>query len=372
MRIAFIGQKGIPALSGGVEKHVENVAVRMAKEGHQVFVYVRSHYTDPSLKEFKGVRLIHTPSINTKHLDAIVHTFFSSLHSLFMSYDVIHYQSIGPSMLSFIPKIFKRKVKVISTFHCQDYFHKKWSWFARLMLRIGEYVTCTIPNKTIVVSKGLRDYVLSAYDKEVPVIPNGADIETNIGSDVLNQFNLREGRYIVVVSRLVKHKGIHYLINAFQQLEDTNKLPNNFKLVIIGKNAETPEYEEYLKLMSKDRGTIMFLGEQIGRNLRQLFANAYLFVQPSESEGMSIALLEAMGYGLASLVSDIPANLEAIGDAGMSFKNKNIDDLRDKLAYLLNRPDEVEKLGRKAQERIRDLYSWDAIVKQTIDVYKSA
>ncbi|MEK7494935.1 MAG: glycosyl transferase family 1, partial [Patescibacteria group bacterium] len=62
MKIAFIGQKGIPAISGGVEKHVEKIAVRLAAQGHDVTAYVRSHYTKPTLTHFKGVKLVHTPS----------------------------------------------------------------------------------------------------------------------------------------------------------------------------------------------------------------------------------------------------------------------------------------------------------------------
>lgn len=371
MRIAFIGQKGIPAQSGGVEKHVENVAVRMAQAGHDVFVYVRSHYTDSSLKVYKGVTLVHMPSIKTKNLDAITHTFFSTIHALFQGYDVIHYQSVGPTTLSFIPLLLTWKTKVVATFHCQDHFHAKWGWFARTYLKFGEYVTCTVPAGTIVVSRALQEYALQAYGRKAVFIPNGADTDMNVGSDTLSQFGLKEQRYILSVGRLVKHKGVHYLINAFGQLEDTNKLPNNFKLVIVGKNAQTPEYEEYLKILSRGRENILFTGEQTGRNLRQLFANAYLFVQPSESEGMSIALLEAMGYGLMPVVSDIEANTEVVSDAGIVFKSKNTDDLRDKLAYLLNRPEEVFALGAQARKRISDHYSWDAIAKQTIQFYQS-
>lgn len=99
MKIAFIGQKGIPAIAGGVEKHVEKLASRLVAEGHEVTVYVRSHYTPKSLEIFEGVKLVHIPSIHTKHLDAISHTLFATLHALFTHYDVIHYQSIGPSIL---------------------------------------------------------------------------------------------------------------------------------------------------------------------------------------------------------------------------------------------------------------------------------
>lgn len=371
MRIAFIGQKGIPARSGGVEKHVENVAVRMAQEGHDVVVYARSHYTDPSLKEYKGVAIVHTPSIMTKNLDAITHTFFSTMHALFQGYDVIHYQSIGPATLSFLPILLTRKTKVIATFHCQDYFHKKWGWFAKMYLKFGEYAACVFPHRTIVVSRGLQEYAMRTYSRKPVLIPNGADVETNIGSSALDQFGLKEKEYILSVGRLVRHKGVHYLIEAFGKLKSMEKIPADFKLVVVGTHAGTPDYEASLKAMGLGREDIVFLGEQTGENLRQLFAHAYLFVQPSESEGLSIALLEAMGYGLATLVSDIDANTEAISHTGIVFENKNPVDLSEKIAYLVENPEEAIRLGKMAQDRIRNEYGWDRIARKTLESYQS-
>jgi glycosyltransferase involved in cell wall biosynthesis len=372
MRIAFIGQKGIPAVSGGVEKHVEELAVRMADMGHEVFVYVRNNYTDKNVENYRGVNLIHLPSISTKHLDAISHTFFATMHALFQGYDVVHYQAIGPSFLSWIIKVLKRKNILISTFHCQDYFHQKWGWFARNSLRLGEYVTCVVPDKTIAVSKELATYAKEKYGTDAAVVPNGANVDFNAASGQLSEWGLREKRYILTVGRLIKHKGVHYLIEAFKQLEDTGKLPNNFKLVIVGDGFHTDDYVKYLKTISEGRSNIIFTGNQRGENLSQLFSHAYLFVQPSEYEGLSIALLEAMGYGLAPLVSDIKENLGAVEETGISFKVKDVQDLRDKLAYLMNRPDEIERLGKIAKERVAQEYSWDSIAKKTINVYREA
>ena len=372
MRIAFIGQKGIPARSGGVEKYVEQIAVRLAEKGHDVFVYVRPQYTDPSLLAWKGVHLIHLPSIPTKHLDAISHTFFATVHALFGRYDIIHYQAVGPSLLSFIPAWLLRHAKVISTFHCRDYFHKKWGWIARETLRLGERVACRIPRRTIVVSRELREYVMRMYRRHADLIPNGANVlrEKPI-AESLSGFGLRENRYILSVGRLVGHKGVHYLVKAFMELEDTNKVPNNTKLVIVGTHANTKEYESYLRLMAKGRENILFLGERFGRELEELFSYAALFVQPSESEGMSIALLEAMAHGLPTIASDIRINRETISSAGILFQNKNVSDLREKMAFLLNAPEEAASLGARAKKRVADEYSWDAIAEKTLRLYES-
>lgn len=371
MRIAFIGQKGIPAKFGGVEKYVEQISVRMAAAGNDVFVYVRPNYTDPALHAWKSVHIIHMPSIPTKHLDAISHTFFSTIHALFQRYDVIHFQAIGPTSFSWIPAWFSPRTRIISTFHCRDYFHKKWGWFARKCLQFGEWITCRVPKKTIVVSRELFDYVVKKYRIRAEFIPNGANVVVEKALPVsLPGFGIREGRFILFVGRLVGHKGVHYLIKAFLDLEDTNKLPNNMKLVIVGSNANTPEYESYLHMMSKGRENVVFLGERYGHELEELFSHATLFVQPSESEGMSIVLLEAMAHGLPTIASDIRVNHEVLSGVGLLFKNKNVADLRDKMAFLLNRPEEGLALGNQARKRVGTEYSWDAITEKTLATYR--
>lgn len=370
MKIAFIGQKGIPAIAGGVEKHVEKLSTRLAAQGHDVTVYVRSHYTPASLEEFEGVQLVHVPSINTKHLDAITHTFAATLHALFSSYDIIHYQSIGPSVLSVIPRVFKPKTRVVATFHSRDYTHKKWGFFARTLLHVAEYITCTVPERTIVSSETLIDYAKEAYGRVVTFIPSGAEVTFEKDTRTLAEFGLRSKRYLLAVHRLVPHKGTHYLIKAFKELEDTNRIPNNFKLVIVGAAANTEEYETFLKHLAEGRPNILLVGEQTGKVLETLYSHAYLYVQPSEQEGLSLALLEAMGHGLLPVVSDIEPHKEAVANTGAFFPVKDVDGLKKELAYFINRSDEVEALGKAAQERVREHYSWDAVAKKTLEVYQ--
>ncbi len=372
MKIALIGQKGIPAKSGGVEKHVEKLTERLVALGHEVTVYTRPHYTDKALREWQGVRLVSLPSIRTKHLDAITHTFAATAHALFQDYDVIHYQSIGPSTLAFIPRILKRSTLVVATFHSRDYFHKKWGSLAKWFLHMAENLICIVPEKTIGISHGIVDYARERYGTDILYIPNGAEGELVATTGFLGAFGLKEKRYLLVVSRLVAHKGIHYLIKAFQDLEDTGKLPNNYKLVIVGAHAETPEYEAYLKTMSTGRDNVLFLGEQTGTALAELFSHAAMFVQPSEDEGLSIALLEAMSYGLPIVASDIPGNEEALGGAGVYFKTKSVDSLKSELAALINRPEEMEAFGKLARGRAQNVYGWESIARQTVEAYEDA
>lgn len=372
MKIAFIGQKGIPAVYGGVERYVESMAVRMASQGHDVSVYVRDHYTDKKLGEYKGVKLIHLPTINAKNLDAITHTFLSTMHALFQQYDIIHYQAIGPASLSFIPKFFRPQFVVAATFHCQDYFHQKWGFLARMYLKFGELVTCRVPHRTITVSKTLKNYVRKAYGKDCIHIPNGAEIKETDRFNAITKWDLKSKRYVVAITRLIRHKGIHFLIEAFKRSKDEKKIPPDFKLVIVGDGYHTEGYVGYLKKISTGREDIVFTGSQNGEVLAQLFSNAYLFVQPSESEGLSIAILEAMSHGTATLVSDIPENIEAVGDVGFSFRSKDVAALKIQLDRLINDPRLVQEAAEKGRVRARSEYDWDKIVNRTLEVYADA
>lgn len=369
MKIAFIGQKGIPAKSGGVENHVENLAVELAQKGHAVFVYVRNNYTDKNLMEYKGVKLIHLPSISTKNLDAISHTFLAIAHAIFQNYDVVHFHSIGPNSLNFLIKIFKPKTALIATYHCQDYLHQKWGIFARAYLKLGEYMTCKVPDKTIVVTSILQKFVKNKFGEETVVIPSGVRVLRNESVKELEKWNLKDNGYIVSVSRLIRHKGIHYLIEAFKKLEDKN-LSGGKKLVIVGDGFHTAGYAAELKEIARGRKNIIFVGAQKGEALNQLFSHSYLFVQPSHYEGLSIALLEAMGYGKAVLVSDIAENTEVVAEAGVSFKQGDAVDLEVRLAELIADQERVDALAQAGKERVEKLYNWTDVAHKIENVYK--
>lgn len=367
MKIALIGQKGIPAKEGGVERHVEDLAVRLGGEGVSVTVYSRKNYTGVSKRKYtyKGVEVINLPGVSTKNLDAITHTFLACLHLLFKRVDVIHFHSIGPSSLIWLAKILKPATPVVATFHTQCYLHQKWSGFARAYLKFGEKMCCRSSDKVISVSEGLKEYVRNKYHRSARYIPNGISAPKPIkeAREIL-KWDLRPGNYIVTVSRLVRHKGIHYLVDAYKR-SNTDK-----KLVIVGGSANTDDYVKELKDLAGDDPRIIFTGSQSGNILEELFFNACLFVQPSESEGLSIALLEAMAYGLPIIASDIPENKEVIKDTGLTFKNKDPRHLAERMEYFLSRPEKMKDMGVSAKMRVEKNYNWDNIAKETLNVYK--
>lgn len=365
MKIAFIGQKGIPAQTGGVEKQVEELLVHLAARGHDVYAYARSGYA-PKMTEYKGVKLISLPFIKGKNFEAISHTFLAVIHLAFHKFDIIHFQSIGPASLLWLVKILKPRTPVVFTFHCQDYYHKKWGFFAKLYLRLGEKVGCNLADQTLVTSKELTTYAVNRYDKGARYMASGINEPTIVDAkEIKDKWNLDKDSYILLASRLVRHKGIHYFIEAFKRIK-TDK-----KLVIAGGSAYTDDYINELHELARGDDRIIFTGSQSGSTLQELYSNAYIFGQPSEYEGLSMGLLEAMSYALPCFASDIPANLEALGGLGYTFKNRNVDDLYNKLSEVLAMSSEdLDQAGKALQKRTREEYNWSNIVDDTLALYQ--
>lgn len=368
MKIAMIGQKGIPvSQGGGVEKHVQELAVRLA-HSNTVIAYTRPHYTPTTYSHYYKVKLVSLRSIRTKHLDAITHTFLSIVHAtLKEKVDVVHIHSVGPALLAWLPRLLRPQAKVVVTFHSMDRQHQKWNRFAKMMLWLGEWSTMKFAHEVITVSKALQSYTYEMHDRLVTYIPNGISEMTILpAKTITEQYGLSVNSYILAVTRLVPHKGIHHLIKAYQQLH-TDK-----KLVIVGGSAYTDEYVQELHTLAGNNPNIIFTGNQIGAKLAELFSNAYCYVLPSESEGLSIALLEAAAYGKMVIAADIPANTDIVSYCGVSFYRNNVEDLQRKLAQVLAKPHFVDQLGAAGQAYVLRNYHWNDIAQQTDQLYQHA
>lgn len=368
----MIGQKGIPAHSGGIERHVEELSAELAKLGHDVLVYCRRWYAGTQ-ETYRGVECIEAPCLQTKHLDAISHTFTSIILAAKANVDVFHIHGVGPALLCWLPKLLRPQAKVVVTFHCIDRHHQKWNWVARLMLHIGEWMAHKIPDATITVSKTLQDYSRLSYGVDTMYIPNGTQIPmTEPDYSLLKPFGLVPDSYLMFCARLVKHKGAHVLIDAWKQLRLAQpNLTKNVKLAIVGGSAFTDDYVELLTAMAKDDDSIVLTGNQSGDILETLFAGSYANIHPSESEGLPIAVLEAMSYGKCVLSSDIPENLELTKEHGLTFRTGDIQDLVEKMQMLLEHPKQVSSVGQESRAHVAKNYDWKDIAEKTSYLYEA-
>ena len=372
LRVAMIGHKRVPSREGGVEIVVWELARRLRDRGRDVTCYNRSGYhvrrsdyesvTGKRGVYCEGIRIITVPTVKNGKLNAIIYAALATLRSLFGGYDVIHFHAEGPCLMCWLPKLFG--IRVVATIHGLDWQRAKWGAFASRMLKTGEKMAARHADEVIVLSRNVQDYFLSEYGRNTRFIPNGVVRPKKVPAHEIKQrWGLSEGSYIMTLSRIVPEKGLHYLLEAFRGIS-TDK-----KLIIAGGPSNAVEYYEEIQALAAADDRVILAGLVEGNTLAELLSNACVFCLPSDVEGMSISLLEAMSYGNCCLVSDIPENTEVVEDKAATFARGNVRDLQEKLSALLNDPKAVNRYRDCAADFICRKYDWDRITEETEELY---
>lgn len=370
MKIAMFGHKRIPSREGGIEIVVEELATRMSALGHEVTCYNRgghhvsgAQYDNTSTKELQQVRLKTVWTLDKKGLAAVTSSISAAICSAFSKAEVVHIHAEGPALMCWLPKLFGKKV--IVTVHGLDWQREKWKGgFAARYIRWGEKAAVRYADTIIVLSRNIQQYFQDTYGRKTVMIPNGVTKpEIREAMEITKQYGLHKDEYILFLGRLVPEKGIHYLIEAYQQIT-TDK-----KLVIAGGGSDAGDYEEKIRYMAAGNEKILFTGFIQGRILEELYSNAYIYVLPSDMEGMPLSLLEAMSYGNCCLTSDIPECTEVVEDHGVVFEHGEKQRLREKLQQLCEDIETVQKYKEKACDFICGKYNWDVVTAKTLELY---
>jgi len=361
MRIFVTGTRGIPDIPGGVERHCEELYPRLAAMGHEVVVCTRSCYVTQDVTDWRGVRLAKLPAPRINALEAIMHTARSVFHARKHSPDLVHVHAIGPGLMVPLAKLMG--FRVVVTNHGPDYDRAKWGGFAKTALKLGEWLGGKYADEVIVISSGIGDTVRRRCKREGRLIYNGVPpAERSAGTEYLEQIGVEPGNFILAVARLVPEKGLHDLIEAFVQLKP------DCKLVIAGGADHETAYSRELVAGAGNLDAVVLTGYITGEPLRQVYSHARVFCLPSYHEGLPIALLEALSYGLPVVASDIPANREVELPAGWYFRCGDVDDLRTRLEEMLGSRETAAECVAMT-ERVRTVYDWDEIARQVETVY---
>ena len=363
MKIAMIGQKNIPSRAGGVEIVVEEISTRLVDKGYEVVCYNRRRKGTNSLKEYKGIKLKSVFTIDARGIAAMTSSLFASVRAAFGKYDVVHYHAEGPSAMCFLPKAFGKRIVV--TVHGLDWQRSKWGGFASKYIWFGEKMAVKYADEIIVLSENVKNYFSDTYGRETVYIPNGITKNTPVEANMIyKNWGINKDSYILFLGRIVPEKGIEYLIEAFKKL-NTDK-----KLVITGGSSDTDDYLKYIKNLCKETKNVIFTDFVEGEMLNELYSNAYIYVLPSDLEGMPMSLLEAMSFSNCCVVSDIPECASVAKDKAVIFERGNIEDLNKKLQTLCDNDVLVQQYKDEAADYICSKYNWDDIVEETIKLYK--
>ncbi len=374
LHIAMIGHKHVPSREGGVEVVVWELSKRLRDMGHEVDCLNRSGYhmkaSDYERVQGKrgcyrdGIRIITVPTFRNTRYNAVVYAALATVKALFGHYDVIHFHAEGPCLFMWLPKLFG--IRTVATIHGLDWQRAKWGNFASRMILKGEQTAVRCADELIVLSENVRGYFKETYGRDAHYIPNGIyRPEKKEPAIITEKYGLKGDDYILTLSRLVPEKGLHYLIKAFQDID------TDVKLVIAGGSGGAGAYEEELHSLAAKDDRIVFTGFVSGEPLEELMSNARIFCLPSDVEGMSVSLLEAMSYGNCCLVSDIPENLEVTGDMAESFAKGDVAVLKERLQTLLSDSELREKYKSGAADHILKRHDWDRMSAETEKLYRA-
>lgn len=371
MRIVMFGHKRIPSREGGVEIVVQELATRMAMLDHKVTCYNRgghhvsgAQFDNTVADNLGNIRLKTLWTMDKKGLAAVTSSISGALLSSFSGADIVHIHAEGPAVMCWLPKLFGKRVVV--TVHGLDWQREKWKGgFGAKYIHMGEKMAVRFADEIIVLSKNVQQYFENTYHRKTVMIPNGVTKPKLCDAEVITrEYGIHKNEYILFLGRLVPEKGVHYLVEAYQNVK-TEK-----KLVIAGGTSDSGDYEQRLRDLAGGNENIIFTGFVQGQILKELYSNAYAYVLPSDVEGMPLSLLEAMSYGNCCLSSDIPECVEVIEDHGCTFLCKNIRDLAAKLQQLCDEPDTVQRYKASAREFICGKYNWDDVTDQTLKLYR--
>jgi glycosyltransferase involved in cell wall biosynthesis len=364
----MVGQRGVPATYGGVERHVEEIGARLVGMGHEVIVYCRPHYTSDARSTHRGIQLRHLNTLQTKHFEAIVHSAGATLSAIHDQVDIVHYHALGPGLVSPLPRVGSR-AKVVQTIHGLDQDRSKWGRLASSVLGLGCWMSARVPDATVVVSRSLQQHYRAAYGRHTSYICNGVDaVDMDIPpGETLQRHGLTRGDYLLFVGRLVPEKAPDLLLRAFRRLARPD-----LRLVIAGGSSFTAEYVWSLRTLARRDTRVVMTGYLHGEPLEELYANAAAFVLPSDVEGMPLTLLEAAAHGTPILASDIDPHREMLGVSAPGrrlFRRGDEDDLVATLEAMLADPVPEVAGAHETRLMVHKEFSWDRAADELAKLY---
>lgn len=365
--IAVTGLRGVPASWGGVERQCEETYTRLSQR-YRIVIYARKNYVPEDLESYRGLTIRTLPTVASKYLEAFAHTGLAVLDALRLRPDILHIYAQGPCLFSWLPRLFRPRMRVFFTCTGLDWMRKKWPWWASRIIYLGELASVFFPHYRIVVSKELQKYYERRYGVTTYYIPNGVEPAVRKPPNRIREFGLSHRDYFLFVGRLVPEKRVEDIIEAYGRQTLTSKL------VVVGDSAGTEEYAASLRDKASGRTSILFTGYQYGEVLQELYSNARAFVAPSELEGLPLTLLEAMSFGLPCIASDIPPHQEVVNATdGFLYPTAQVTDLARKLLEV-DRMTEKElcSIGNHAQELIERLYDWDKVADDLDRLYQTS
>lgn len=359
IRIAILGCRGIPSTYSGNETFIGELAPRLAAKGHEVTVYCRRSFFPDRPSLYRGTHLRHLPSWETKNFGTLTHTAFSMLDAVFRNFDILFIVNPGNGFHCILPRLLGKRL--VMNMDGLEWKRGKWGPVGRAYFKLAACCATIFCQEIVNDSLEMQKIYRQEFNTPSTYIPYGADIETSRNPKPLKKYGVEPCQYYLVASRLAPETYPDLIAQAFTGVK-TNK-----KLIIAGE----PNYRSPLlkKLKAIRDPRIKLLGHiDNPEDYRELNCNCYAYIHGHSVGGTNPSLLKALGFGNCILAFDVPFNREVLLDYGLYF-SEDERGLTEKIQYLEDNPEVVERYRRRAPERIRQAFTWEKITDQYEELF---
>lgn len=362
----MIGQQGIPARHGGVERAVEEVGARLAERGHEVVAFNTVRSGPRQTEWHRGIQLRAVRGTQGKFTGNLTASLHSTLITLSEQFDIVHFHAMGPSIFSPLPRL-RPGTKVVVTIHGRDDLRAKWGRAARLVLSLSAHIAVTAPHALLAVSEALVGEITDDFGRTPIYVRNGVNEPAPASAESTPRPTLDGRPYILSVGRLVPEKAVDQLIAAFARIDA------DMQLVVVGGASGASGFEQSVNDGAAADPRVALLGPVYGEELDALYRGASLFAMPSMLEGLPLSVLEASSFGLPIICSDIPPHLEIVdadGPGHRVHRTGDVASLSEAISRALVDPDCENAGARVLQASVLDRYSWETAASELESVYR--
>lgn len=370
MRVLVLGSKEYPMgtnvndtlPSGGFEVYTENLVRELLRYDINILVITRKFKNTKIYEKLDNLEIYRVPWLKGFLLRNPTFNLFSFFRALTLDYEVILSNGLIASFCGFLLSKYKG-CKIVMCPAGIAYVQPQYKGTLHHLLYQLERFTYSKADCLVLLSKQEQEAFknkMGFLPNQVEIIATGVDIPTTNKNKILQEFNINNESIITFVGRLIKVKGVEYLIQAANMIN-----ADNFKIIIVGDGSE---YENLISLVNNLHlhEKVIFTGFR--QDIPDILAATDIFVLPSLSEGLPIALLEAMASGCACVVTDIGLPIEH-GKTGLVVPSADSEAIASAIVKLLDNPKLRRYIEENAREYVKREHTWEKAGEKYMELF---
>jgi glycosyltransferase involved in cell wall biosynthesis len=362
LKISIIGSRGYPYVYSGYETLIKELSERLVARGCEVTVYCHRNLFNKKPALVKGIKLVYVPTIESKSLSQLIHSFLSMCHAVTSDADVIFAVNAANGPFGLISKIFRKPTAI--NVDGLEWLRPKWKGLGAKYFKIAARLSTILFDQIINDSDEMRKVYLNLFKKESVVIAYGATVIKSEELSLIKQWPITPEEYYLVVGRMIPDNNADIIVKGFLASNSSKKM------VVVGDVFYRDNYADKLKALKDKR--LIFTGYVNDSDvLAALYHHSYMYVHGHEFGGTNPTMIKAMAYGCGILALNTVFNKEMLNnDSYGIYFDKNQEAVRRQINYADQHPNKIKQLRQKSQLGITDKYNWDCITDQYLEVFK--